>query len=462
MNNTQNKPRIITNQNTAPFIIQNGNIYQITTSNSTLTTSQPQQTITQQSSINLAKPKIIYRTTAQDIQNKPPIVLTTVKQNIQQQNSQVSPIIILSASKTQNDQEKTRANLKKIPIQQIVKQTVKSNSGSGLLNILNDNLSKCILNSNNLINENRENLTISTDYLNKYLIPDSRVLKNYLRKFEPSSTTSKVQFDNNKELQIAYRLVTINNVEHVLLENSENLNNFKENIEKLQSLACMLATKLNKPVTIPAYLLVKKTAGFSEESVRELFRENKLTPVITELGLSEKQANPELSSLLKKNDPKKITLKLKEPISTLSKVPHKLEAATKIPKDDFRLESFNQLANTILSRKEEDVNEAFQSETSTQTRTQVEPQEINDHISSQHDYDFNFDSFDPNVLLNMDLNEIDYSNFDMGSSLMCTNQHATQQQLSNRVDNNKMNSLLSVLNNSNGNINDDIVCLSSN
>lgn len=470
MNNTQNKPRIITNQNTAPFIIQNGNIYQITTSNSNLTNSHQQQAsqfITQQSTINLTKPKIIYRTTAQDIQNKPPIVLTTVKQNIQQQqqpqqSGQLPPIIILSTNKTQNDQEKQRNNFKKIPIQQVItkQQTVKSNNGPGLLNILNDNLSKCILSPN----ENRENLTISTDYLDKYLIPDSRVLKNYLRKFEPSSTTHKIQLDN-KEQSIQYRLANINNVEHVLIENNENLNNFKENIEKLQSLASMLATKLNKPVTIPAYLLVKKTAGFSEESVRELFRANKLTPVITELGLSEKQANPELSSLLKKTEPVQITLKLNEPTksantstitTTMSAATSQNKDTTKTSTDDIRLESFNQLANTILSRKE-DTNDDSKSQSSSNLLTQVEPQAIINHVPNQQEYDFNFDSFDPNGLLNMDLNDIDYSNFDIGLSLMATTQHTSQ----HRVDNNKMNSLLSILNNSNGNLNDDIVCLKS-
>lgn len=179
--------------------------------------------------------------------------------------------------------------------QNITKSSVKNeslmNRSQALMNILNDD-TKNLTNSaimpkpveSNVVNNTnepiKEQVNITNELLNDFLLPDSRIFKKIFK----SSTEQSVQQGQLKysnEL-LTFKTVKIGNLEHIIIDNVENLNSFKGNIDKLQTIAYGLALKLNKPVTIPAYLLIKTLQSQQGclNDIENVLKEKNIKPLV--------------------------------------------------------------------------------------------------------------------------------------------------------------------------------------
>jgi hypothetical protein len=119
--------------------------------------------------------------------------------------------------------------------------------------------------------------------------------------------------------------------EHILLDNDENLLNFCNDIEKLQAFSYILATKLNKPVTIPAYLSVNLN---NLDNIQNLLKQRNVKPLFEQnKDLMKKQQKIIESTVLANStmapNAQNNSLNQAQPL----------------------LEPFSQLANQILNRK---------------------------------------------------------------------------------------------------------------
>ena len=70
------------------------------------------------------------------------------------------------------------------------------------------------------------------------------------------------------------------NNEHIILDNPNNLSDFRGSYEKLKNVAIALANKLNKPVSVPAFLLIDSEEAL--ENVRDTLSQKQINPIIIE------------------------------------------------------------------------------------------------------------------------------------------------------------------------------------
>ena len=75
-------------------------------------------------------------------------------------------------------------------------------------------------------------------------------------------------------------LITKGNTEHIILDNFYNLSDYRGDFAKLQTLACAVANKFNKPVTIPSFLLLKDDSVV--QNVKKELIGNNINPLIIE------------------------------------------------------------------------------------------------------------------------------------------------------------------------------------
>jgi hypothetical protein len=253
-----------------PYIIQNGNVYQLTTtsnthiniSNSFFTTANQQQNnikLTTATTTTTAPKKIIYKTTQVQLTNdntntqqtKHPIIVTTVKQQPQQQQQQQQPSIIVlqqqphaHVTPTNKPQKQklcyipistsqplnNKSQLKQATTQPVltsittnasglVQQVKTTNSGStpaatvstaSLLTI--KNLPKANMHQTAEINQETKqqpDTNNRSNILNEYVTPDSRIFKSFLK-----NNDLQQQQQSNGQLQylndvLTYKIVKL-------------------------------------------------------------------------------------------------------------------------------------------------------------------------------------------------------------------------------------------------------------
>jgi len=274
------------------------------------------------------------------------------------------------------------------------------------------------------------------------VIGDSRILTSSAPNFEAlltdlHDTDNGVPRTPSNNEQITYKIVRLNNVEHVILDNAHHLANFRgqQAIERLHAFAGMLAAKLNRPVTIPAFLMLENSFEAVENGVRGLLNRDphqstRLDPLMVSASFEEaqlkcadvKKENPELSALL----------------ATKDDLPFKVSV-----KQDAKLESFGQLANAILTQRNcngnlsssgrpDKIDDMLSVEPRLGAFGVKEPERRDDRmvenlgVLSGDDYDFGFDPFETNASLfnNMDfnVNELDFEG--MSNGLLTSNNPA--------------------------------------
>jgi hypothetical protein len=92
------------------------------------------------------------------------------------------------------------------------------------------------------------------------MTPDARVFKKLLKAPQLFKKKSEGQVEHKDDI-LTYKTVTIGSVEHIVLDNDENLTNYAGDLDALKRYAYQLATKLRKPVTIPGFLLLKDSGS---------------------------------------------------------------------------------------------------------------------------------------------------------------------------------------------------------
>jgi hypothetical protein len=79
-------------------------------------------------------------------------------------------------------------------------------------------------------------------------------------------------------MNLKFKTALIGNREHVILDNPNNLSDFRGQYGELKHLACQVANHLNKPVTIPAFLVVDDPAAI--ERIKRLLADKCINPVV--------------------------------------------------------------------------------------------------------------------------------------------------------------------------------------
>jgi hypothetical protein len=79
-------------------------------------------------------------------------------------------------------------------------------------------------------------------------------------------------------MNLKFKTAMIGNREHVILDNANNLSDFRGKFAELKHLACSVADHLNKPVTIPAFLVVDDIASI--ENIKMLLAEKCINPIV--------------------------------------------------------------------------------------------------------------------------------------------------------------------------------------
>ena len=99
--------------------------------------------------------------------------------------------------------------------------------------------------------------------LNELILPDTRIFASLLNKDSNAvtaahSTNKETNTNTNKRVltDLTYKTVLIGNSEHIILDNLQNLADFRGDFTKLKNLATAVANRFNKPVTIPAFMLI--------------------------------------------------------------------------------------------------------------------------------------------------------------------------------------------------------------
>ena len=142
--------------------------------------------------------------------------------------------------------------------------------------------------------ENENKFQGDVDFLlNEYLLPDTRIFTSFANK----------DFNNNKLRENAaktnsggkgvltdlnYKTVLIGNSEHVVLDNLNNLSDFRGNFDKLKNIAFLLANKLNKPVSIPAFLLIENKDSL--DRVKQTLNDKNINPIVIDTNAQSNQA----------------------------------------------------------------------------------------------------------------------------------------------------------------------------
>ena len=219
----------------------------------------------QQQQQQLNTKKIVYKADHQQFQQ----VIQQQYQQRQQQHQVSSNVIILASNK--ND-----VNVLPPPQPTVVNTNKKPNicyitTSNPLTNKVappqitqpvqrGEMLNKAIKSANNqletvkVVKETTNPIDISK--LNQYMVPDTRVFKRLLKAPHLMKKKADGKLQQGTDT-LTYKTVMIGSVEHIVLDNIENLSNFSGNIEKLKLYAYTLATRLQKPVTIPGFLSLK-------------------------------------------------------------------------------------------------------------------------------------------------------------------------------------------------------------
>lgn len=125
--------------------------------------------------------------------------------------------------------------------------------------------------------------------LNEILLPDTRIFASLLNKDQHQSGSDAAMMTNTAngvkkqtDLNLKYKTTMIGNREHVILDNANNLSDFRGSFGELKNLACSVATHLNKPVTIPAFLVVDEESCI--ERIKSMLSEKNINPIVINTG----------------------------------------------------------------------------------------------------------------------------------------------------------------------------------
>lgn len=161
--------------------------------------------------------------------------------------------------------------------QQLQQHTIKQNQNEFENKTNNDNHQSSVIPSDDNIDS----------ILNSLILPDTRIFASLLSKdfnnnknIMPNLTFPEPTNTTNPLNELAYKTLIIGNSEHIILDNPNNLSDFRGSYEKLKNVAIALANKLNKPVSVPAFLLIESEEAL--ENVRETLNQKQINPIIIE------------------------------------------------------------------------------------------------------------------------------------------------------------------------------------
>ena len=217
---------------------------------------------------NIPQPQTIVTQPQKITQTKPAQLVQTVQLNNEVKNQ---PFIKIAAKKETNLQLQ----------QQMIQQQ------------LNQQVTKQSIPQKQL--EIDENIMPNDSCLNDLLLPDTRIFASLLNKDSngavAAASASANKDPNSKKrvlTDLTYKTVLIGNSEHIILDNVQNLADFRGDFTKLQNLATAVANRFNKPVTIPAFLLIDNK--FSLDKVKECLNEKNIHPIIIETAANQTQS----------------------------------------------------------------------------------------------------------------------------------------------------------------------------
>lgn len=140
---------------------------------------------------------------------------------------------------------------------------------------------------------------INETILNECILPDTRIFASLLNKDHnlPNNNSS------GQKNEIKYKTVLIGNTEHVILDNLQNLSDFKGNFSELKNLACSVADHLNKSVSIPAFLLIDSKSSI--EKIKTLLGDININPIVIDTLSQNSQQNDTKSGIDQNTDREK-------------------------------------------------------------------------------------------------------------------------------------------------------------
>ncbi len=94
-----------------------------------------------------------------------------------------------------------------------------------------------------------------------------------------NNQNSNINTKTKTHADLTYKTVMIGNTEHIVLDNLTNLSDYRGDFSKLQTLASAVANKFNKPVTIPAFMLMTEETK-AIERIKEQLMEDSIQPIL--------------------------------------------------------------------------------------------------------------------------------------------------------------------------------------
>lgn len=114
--------------------------------------------------------------------------------------------------------------------------------------------------------------------LNDLILPDTRIFASLLNKDNNNATAANVSNDKKIDTNLMCKKAVIGNREHIIIDNSNNLSDYKGNFSDLKKLATIMADQFNRPVTIPAFLVVEQQS--TVDSVKQMLDQKNIKPVV--------------------------------------------------------------------------------------------------------------------------------------------------------------------------------------
>lgn len=124
--------------------------------------------------------------------------------------------------------------------------------------------------------QSQQNEVLNESILNDCILPDTRIFASLLNKdhsLPPANSSNP-----NQKNDIKFKTVLIGNTEHVILDNLQNLSDFKGNFTDLKNLACSVADHLQKSVSIPAFLLIESKP--TVDKIKSILNDIHINPII--------------------------------------------------------------------------------------------------------------------------------------------------------------------------------------
>ena len=143
-----------------------------------------------------------------------------------------------------------------------------------------------------------EQFVPNEDFLNDLLLPDTRIFASLLNKDARDSINTLNTGSGHKGgslTDLTFKTVLIGNCEHIILDNLNNLSDFRGDFSKLQNLARAVANKFNKPVTIPAFFMIDDKPAVAK--VKENLKEKNIYPIVIETNSSHSMNNETSANL---------------------------------------------------------------------------------------------------------------------------------------------------------------------